>query len=312
MGVLIVTLTVNPAIDQTISVDRLVFEDRAYITSRHESAGGRGINAASVIHSFGGKAMAIVPAGGRSGAHFKDLLKNGGFELVVVAVHSDVRRNLIITDKQGLTIKLNEYGAPLEKAELARLEKVIRGRLDQASWFMICGSLPAGVPASFYGALVKLARKRNVKTLLDTDGEALEAGIEAGPTVVKPNRQEAERMLNTALLTRTHFIQAAERIQKMGAESVVLSLGSQGAVGAFDHKMIEVVPPRVDAIAPIGSGDAMAAAFTWAIERKNDFSDALRWGVAAGTASARLPGISFANLSQTEELYKQVEVRRVD
>jgi 1-phosphofructokinase family hexose kinase len=231
---------------------------------------------------------------------------------VVVSVHGEVRRNLIITDRQGLTIKLNEPGAPLEKAELARLEKVIRGRLDQASWFLICGSLPAGVPASFYAALVKLARKRSVKTLLDTDGEALEAGIEAGPTVVKPNRQEAERMLNTALLTRTHFVQAAERIQKMGAESVVLSLGSQGAVGAFDHKIIEVAPPRVDAIAPIGSGDAMAAAFSWAMERKNDFSDALRWSVAAGTASARLPGMSFANLSQTEELYRQVEVRPVD
>lgn len=312
IGVLIVTLTVNPAIDQTISVDRLVFEDRAYITSSRESAGGRGINAASVIHCFGAKAMAIAPAGGKSGAHFKDLLKRSGFELVVVSVHGEVRRNLIITDRQGLTIKLNEPGAPIEKAELARLEKVIRGRLDQASWFLICGSLPAGVPASFYAALVKLARKRNVKTLLDTDGEALEAGIEAGPTVVKPNRQEAERMLNTALLTRTNFVQAAERIQKMGAESVVLSLGSQGAVGASDHQMVEVIPPQVDAIAPIGAGDAMAAAFTWAMERKNDFRDAVRWGVAAGSASAGLPGMSFANLAQTEEVYKLVDVRRVD
>jgi 1-phosphofructokinase family hexose kinase len=229
-----------------------------------------------------------------------------------VPVHGEVRRNLIITDKQGLTIKLNEPGAPFEKAELARLEKVIRAKLNRASWFMICGSLPAGVPASFYADLVTLARKRNVKTLLDTDGEALEAGIEAGPTVVKPNRQEAERMLNTALLTRTQFVQAAERIQKMGAESVVLSLGSQGAVGAFDHHMVEAVPPQVDAIAPIGAGDAMAAAFTWAMERKSDFRDALRWGVAAGTASARLPGMSFANLAQTEEIYKLVDVRRVD
>jgi 1-phosphofructokinase family hexose kinase len=312
IGILIVTLTVNPAIDQTISVDRLVFEDRAYITSSRESAGGRGINAASVIHSFGGKTIAIVPAGGKAGAHFENLLKACGFTLVVVPVHGEVRRNLIITDKQGLTIKLNEPGAPFEKAELARLEKVIRAKLSRASWFMICGSLPAGVPASFYADLVTLARKRNVKTLLDTDGEALEAGIEAGPTVVKPNRQEAERMLNTALLTRTQFVQAAERIQKMGAESVVLSLGSQGAVGAFDHQMVEAVPPQVDAIAPIGAGDAMAAAFTWAMERKSDFRDALRWGVAAGTASARLPGMSFANLAQTEEIYKLVDVRRVD
>ncbi len=309
---MIVTLTVNPAIDRTITVDRLVFEDRAYITSSRDSAGGRGINAAFVIHSFGGKTMAIVPAGGKSGARFEQLLKSCGFELVVVQVRGHVRRNLIITDKQGLTVKLNEPGEPIQKPELMRLEKVIRGKLDQASWFLICGSLPPGVPARFYAQLITLARKRGVKTLLDTDGEALAAGIAAKPTVVKPNRQEAERLLSAALLTRTHFLEAAARIQKMGAESVILSLGSQGAVGAFDHHMIEVIPPRVNAIAPIGAGDAMAAAFVWAMERSNDFADALRWGVASGTASARLPGMHFADLAHTEEIYKQVEVRRVE
>lgn len=309
---MILTLTVNPAIDRTITVDRLAFEDRTYITSSRESAGGRGINASLVIHSFGGQTKAIVPAGGESGTHFKDLVKASGFELVVVPVHSGVRHNLIITDKQGLTIKLNELGRPLEKPELARLEKEIRANLDNASWLLICGSLPPGVPARFYAQLITLARKQGVKTLLDADGDALEVGIAAKPTVVKPNQQEAERLLKTALLTRTHFVQAVERIQKMGAESVILSLGTQGALGAFDQQMIEVIPPRVDAIAPIGAGDALAAAFAWAMERNGDFRDALRWGVSAGTASACLPGMRFANLAQTEEIYKQVDVRQVE
>lgn len=309
---MIITLTVNPAIDRTITVDRLVFEDRAYITSSRESAGGRGINASYVIHCFGGQTKAIVPAGGESGTHFEDLVKASGFELVVVPVSSCVRHNLILTDKQGLTIKLNEPGAPLEKPELARLEKEIRAQLDNASWLLLCGSLPPGVPAKFYAQLITLARKRGVKTLLDADGDALEVGIAAKPTVVKPNQQEAERLLKSALLTRTHFVHAVERIQKMGAESVILSLGSQGAVGAFDHQMIEVVPPRVDAIAPIGAGDALAAAFAWAMERQGDFRDAARWGVAAGTASARLPGMRFANLTDTEAIYKQVDVRQVE
>lgn len=309
---MIITLTVNPAIDRTISVDRLVFEDRAYIKSSRESAGGRGINASFVIHCFGGETKAIVPAGGESGSHFEDLVKASGFELIVVPVRSGVRRNLIITDKQGLTIKLNEPGTSLEKLELTRLEKEIRARLGKASWLLICGSLPPGVPARFYAQLITLARKQGVKTLLDADGEALEAGIAAKPTVVKPNQQEAERLLNTALLTRTHFLQAVQRIQKMGAESVILTLGTQGAVGAVDHQMVEVVPPRVNGIAPIGAGDALAAAFAWAMERRHDFRDALRWGVAAGTASARLPGMRFANLAETEEIYKQVDIRQVD
>jgi len=93
---------------------------------------------------------------------------------------------------------------------------------------------------------------------------------------------------------------------------VVLSLGSRGAVAAASAGMLEAVPPRVDAVCPIGSGDAMAAAYTWAMTRKSDTADALRWGVAAGTASARLPGMRFATLPQSEEIYRQVEVRRVE
>ncbi len=150
---------------------------------------------------------------------------------------------------------------------------------------------------------------KKVKTLLDADGEALLHGIEAGPTVVSPNQQEAERLLNRALLTRNHFIEAVKRIREMGAESVVLSLGSRGAMGAFADRIVEAVPPRVDAVSPIGSGDALAAAFVWAIRRSNDPADALRWAVAAGTASALLPGMKFASREQAEQIYSQVEMR---
>ena len=97
----------------------------------------------------------------------------------------------------------------------------------------------------------------------------------------------------------------------MGADTVVLSLGARGAVGCADNHVWEVVPPRVEAVCPIGAGDAMAAAFAWAMSRGKAFSDSLRWGVAAGTASAMLPGISFANLEQTKDMYKRVEVKPV-
>jgi fructose-1-phosphate kinase PfkB-like protein len=95
----------------------------------------------------------------------------------------------------------------------------------------------------------------------------------------------------------------------MGANSVILSLGSRGAIGASAKSLVEALPPRVDAVCPIGAGDALAAAFTWAMARKDNFEDAVRWGVAAGTASAILPGVSFASLAQTEAVYKQVEMR---
>lgn len=302
----------NPAIDRTIHVDRLAFEDRAYILSSKDSPGGRGINASRVIHAFGGKTHATLPAGGEHGARLENFLSDCGFPVTTIAIRNDVRVNLTITDRHGLTIKLNELGPRLDRQEIANIAATVEGQLSGASWLMLCGSLPPGVPSDFYAKLVERAKTKGVKTLLDTDGEALSQGIEAGPAVVTPNQQEAERLLNTVLLTRSQSIAAAKRIESFGAASVVLSLGSRGAIGVSNGAVWEAIPPRVDAISPIGAGDAMAAAVMWAFDRGAEFEDALRWGVATGTASARLPGVSFATLEQAREVEDEVDLRRID
>ncbi len=308
---MIVTLTVNPAVDRNIEADRLVFEDRAYILSQGESPGGRGIIASRVLHSFGAKTLAIVVSGGKNGALLEKLLARAGYPIEVVRIEEEIRTNFTITDKQGLTIKLNELGPPIRDSELEQIEQAVVSRLSQASWLMLCGSIPPGVQPDFYAKLIRLAREHKVSTLLDTDGEALAPGIEAGPTLVTPNQQEAERLLSRALITRAHFMEAATRIKAMGAESVLLSLGSRGAIATDGSRMIEALPPRVDALSPIGSGDAMRAAFVWAMTKKKEFADAVRWAVAEGTASAKLPGVKSATPEQAKEIYKAVEMRGV-
>jgi 1-phosphofructokinase family hexose kinase len=309
---LIVTLTLNPAIDRIISVDRLAFEDRAYINSNRESAGGRGINASFVLHSFGADTTAVFPSGGDSGKRLEAMQSHCGYLIAVVPILNPIRTNLTVTDKHGLTVNLNETGPALTKAEVARVERTVKERLDGATWLMVCGSIPPGVPSSFYARLITMARHRKVKTLLHADGQALREGIEAKPTVVTPNQQEAERLLGRTLLTRTHGLEAAELIRRMGPESVVLSLGSRGAIGAFGDGLLEAIPPRVDAVCPIGAGDALSAAYAWSLHKKPNHAEALRWGVAAGTAKAKLPGMNFASLEQTREVYRQVEVRRAE
>src|SRR5580704_2765956 len=164
---LILTVTINPSVDRNIEVDRLVFEDRAYILSRRDSAGGRGMNASRVLDSFGAKTLAIVTSGGVNGQRL---------------------------DKQGLAIRLNERGPKITPEELTRVEKAVAHRLESATWLMLCGSVPPGVSADFYTKLIRMARERKVKSLLDTDGDALLRGIEAAPTIVSPNQPEAERL----------------------------------------------------------------------------------------------------------------------
>jgi 1-phosphofructokinase family hexose kinase len=306
---MILTLTINPAIDRIVSVDKLVFEDRAYILDQSEVAGGRGVNASVVINRLGGKTLALLTSGGAAGERMEKSLGSMGFPFEVVRVRPESRTNLTISDKQGLTVKLNEVGNPLDSYELNQIRHLVEARLTKARWLMICGSIQPGVPPDFYREIIEMAKAKGVKTLLDTDGDALTHGAEAKPTIITPNQHEAERLLGRALLPRSQFLDAVDRLQAMGPEYVILSLGSRGAIGSGPDGVFEAIPPRVDALCPIGAGDSLAAAFVWAMDKKKAFYEALRWGVAAGTASAALPGMAFPTLEQSRAIYKQVDVR---
>ena len=306
---MILTLTANPAIDLNFSADRLAFDDRAYVLARTESAGGRGVQASSVLHSFGTPTLAIATCGGRTGERLEEFVRAGGFPVELVRIKNEIRTNYAITDRQGLTVKLDEQGPQLEPDEVERLREAVIRHLPEADWLMLCGSLPPGVPRDFYRGLIEEALRQGVKTLLDTGGGPFHEGLEARPTVVAPNQIEAEHLLNRALVMRSHFHEAARQIQAMGADSVILSVGSRGAVVSHGGSITEIIPPRIDAVCPIGSGDALNAAFVRAMSQGADFEDAVRWGVAAGTASARLPGLSYASLEETTEVYAGVEVR---
>ena len=129
---LILTVTINPSVDRNIEVDRLVFEDRAYILSRSDSAGGRGMNASRVLHSFGAKTLAMVTSGGVNGQRLEKLAAKSGFPVKVVPIHNEIRVNLTITDKQGLAIRLNERGPKITPEELTRLEKAVANHMESA------------------------------------------------------------------------------------------------------------------------------------------------------------------------------------
>ena len=307
---LILTLTINPAIDRMITADKLVFEDRGYILDRGEAAGGRGVNASQVIHAFGGKTAAVLTVGGAAGEKIEKLIGDLGFPFDVVRVRAESRTNLTISDKQGLTVKLNERGSALDAHELKEIKKRVEARLPKTSWLMICGSIQPGVPPHFYCEIIEMAKSRGVKTLLDTDGAALQHALEAKPTVVMPNQHEAERLLTRAIITRGQALDAVDVMQAMGPECVILSLGARGAIGSSPEGVFEAIPPRIEALCPIGAGDALGAAFAWSMEKKKSFPEALRWGVATGTAAAKLPGLSFPTFTDSRAVYKQVELRQ--
>src|SRR3954468_13216381 len=173
----ILTLTVNPALDRIVTVDRLLFEDRAVILSPIEAAGGRGINASRVLTSFGAQNTAITTSGREVGRKFEEQLAEDNFSKEIVKIRSNIRINLTISDRQGLSVKLNELGPTLTKPEQNRVIKAVETLLPDFSWLMLCGSLPPGVDEHLYTKLIQLAEKYNVETLLDTDGDPLLYGL---------------------------------------------------------------------------------------------------------------------------------------
>ena len=212
---------------------------------------------------------------------------------------------------RALACKLEEIEfLEVEVSELKEIKKKVEARLPRTHWLMICGSIQPGIPPHYYCEIIEMAKSHGVKTLLDTDGEALQHALEAKPTVIMPNQHEAERLLSRALITRGQFLEAVHLMQAMGPENVILSLGARGAIGSSPEGVFEAMPPRIEALCPIGAGDALGAAFAWSMEKKKSFSEALRWGVATGTAAAKLPGLSFPTFNDARAVYKQVELRQ--
>jgi 1-phosphofructokinase family hexose kinase len=308
---MILTLTLNPAIDFTVSTNRIVYDDRTFILDEQEHPGGKGINAAQVIHAYGGEVHAIAPIGGPSGQHFAHLLAAWQIPVTLIPVSGVTRRNFAIIDQQGLMIKLDHTGSKLTDEELQRVEDAVHKHLPQASWLMLNGSLPPGAPPEFYARLIRLAREHGVSTTLDSSSESLRLGLEAGPTLAKPNRPEAERLLDRTILSEAQAAAAAREIQEMGAERVVLSMGSQGAIGAWEEGLLRAVLPAVQTGCAIGAGDVLVAICVLGLVQQQSFPEAFRWAVAAATAAASNPGLTFAPPEQTERMKPQIELRSI-
>ena len=308
---MILTLTLNPAIDLTITTSRIVYDDRTFILSETEHAGGKGINAAQVIYAYGGDVHAIAPIGGDIGQRFARLVAASQIPITLIPVSGETRRNFSITDQQGLTIKLDQPGSKLSDEELRRVEEAVREHLPRASWLMLNGSLPPKAPPEFYARLIRLAREHGVATTLDSSAEALRAGLDAGPTLAKPNRPEAERLLDRTILSEAQAAAAARDIQKMGAARVIVSLGSQGAIGAWEDGLLRAVLPAVQTGCAIGAGDVLAAICVLGLSQQLSFPEAFRWAVAAATAAASQPGLTFAPPDQTELMRAQIELRSI-
>jgi tagatose 6-phosphate kinase len=322
---MIVTVTLNPALDLTYTVDALIPHGTHRVAAVAERPGGKGLNVAAVLHALGEPVLATGLLGGTTGGRVTALLQENGIPSAFTRIAGETRRTVAVADPVDAT-GFWEPGPRITEGEWAAFVSHFRGLLGRASVVALSGSLPPGIPADGYGVLIRLASVAGVRTVLDTSGEALRHGLAAGPDLAKPNALELAALLtdthqpagatpggsdspalltdthhpagatpggsdSPALLTDTHHPDLADagRALAMGARAVVVSRGPRGLLALTGEGGWRGVPSEQLVGNPTGAGDACVAALSRGLRDKTPWPDLLADAVALSAAAVASP-----------------------
>lgn len=294
---MIVTLTANPSLDRTVTLDGPLERGRVQRAVATTSVpAGKGVNVARVVLSAGRSAVAVLP-----GAHDDPLviaLRDLGIPHRAVEVTGRLRVNLTIAEPDGTTTKVNEPGLPLSADQLAALTTTLEREAAGARWAVLSGSLPPGVPASWYAELVGRLRASGAAVAVDTSGAPLLATLAEDvahlPQLIKPNGEELAELAGVVGVDLEADVDAAAAaaaaLVDRGVEAVLATLGAAGAVLATRDGVWIACPPAIRRLSTVGAGDSALAGYLIADLAGADPADRLRSAVAHGAAAAALPG----------------------
>lgn len=300
---MIVTLTPNPSIDRTVSIDALQRGEVHRATSSRIDPGGKGINVARALTYNGTSARAVLPAGGPEGHLLEELLVSSRTPYLAVPITGVTRMNIAVIEPGGTTTKLNEPGPTMSSGELSALYQAVAESLtDDVPWVVGCGSLPPGMAVDAYAELISLGHRAGVKVAVDTSEGPLTATIPAGPDLIKPNLEELEDLVCERLATLGEVRDAARQLVSGGIETVVVSLGRHGAVVVDSEVFVHASGDAPRRVSTVGAGDSLLAGYLHAICRGATKADALAVGTAWGSAAVSLPGSRMPQPSDVERI----------
>ncbi len=289
------TVTLNPAVDRTVVIAGFALDKVNRVASARVDAGGKGINVSKAIAALGGKSRAYGMIAGNAGEFIRAWLDARGIDAALTWAPGETRTNLKIVDPVGGThTDINESGPRVDAASLAALEAELFAGAGRDDIFVFSGSAPEACDPGIYAAWIARAKAAGARTVLDADGELLRRGAEAGPTLLKPNLQELERLVGRVLPDARAMASAARDLLRRGARTVVLSLGSEGALFVDETVALLAGGIDVEARSTVGAGDSMLAAAVLCMERGEGLEGMVAPAVAAGTAAVAGGGsVSF-------------------
>jgi 1-phosphofructokinase/tagatose 6-phosphate kinase len=308
----IVTVTLNAAIDRTLTVPNFQRGQRHRASAGLTFAGGKGINVARALKSLGVPVVATGLVGGATGTRIVEALTTEAILNDFVRIEGESRTSTAVVDPAGGTYtEIYEWGPAVRETELRMLLEKLHYLSQGAELVVFAGSLPRDVDDGFYAEAIRDLNRRHVPCVLDTEGEPLRLGVEAEPFLVSPNQREAEALVGQEFHDDEDFQLALDRIAELGARNVIVSTES-GCVALLreerEPRRFRAVAPTVEPVSTVGAGDVLLAGFLAARSQGRLGGEALRHAVAAATASTLDVGAGVFDPRQAGRLQAGVEV----
>lgn len=309
---MITTVTVNPAIDRTIIVENLRLGSVNRVIRSRVDAGGKGINVAKNLKNLGDEVIALGFLGPNAN-YIIDCLEEEGIKTDFVKIKNDTRTNIKISDiSKGEVTDLNEYGPEVSEEEIKLLKESIFKYAEKSKVLVLSGSLPLGVPKTFYKEIIKELKNSNLKIILDADNQALFYGIEEKPFMIKPNVHELEDVVGKRLETLEEIIEEGKKLNKLGIKIVAISMGSKGSVVITDDAVFRVKPLKVEVKGTVGAGDAYVAGFAHGIYRGLSLEETIKIAAALSTSVVMKEGTRAGTIEEVNALKDKIEIEKIE
>lgn len=308
---LIATITLNPSIDKRYIIGTLE-KGKVMRTSKViNTAGGKGLNVSRVLKDIGSNVLATGFLGDHNGRFIEERLKDYKIKCEFQWIKDSTRCCIAILDDEGNQTEILEPGPFILKEEKHSFLEKYNDILDKVNILVISGSLPKGLDKDFYKTLINLARKKEKLVLLDSSGHSLKEAIKSKPYFIKPNIEELEALTNKSLKSDFEIIREIDELHSEGIDLIIISLGKDGAIGSLNGEKYKVIPPKVNAINAVGSGDSMVAAVAYALSKSMNLIDLLTMAVSTGTANAMEEVTGHINMNNLKDIIKKVTVKKL-
>jgi 1-phosphofructokinase family hexose kinase len=313
---MIVTVTLNAAVDRTLLVPNFQLGQRHRASVGFLSAGGKGINIARALKRLGAPVVCTGLAGGRNGILLVEELTQEGVLNDFVRIRGESRTSTAVLDPtSNAYTEINEAGPEIADDELETLREKLAYLTQGADFVVFAGSLPRGVDTSFYADAIRDAGRRHQLAVIDAEGEPLRSAVRAEPYLVAPNVREAEELVGHEFVDEEDLSTALDEIAELGARNVLITMetGCYALLREDRNKMrLRARAPELEPVSTIGAGDTLLAGFLAARAAGRSFEDAVRTAVATGAASVLEPGPGRFDPREASRLTPLITVDRLE